>query len=291
MKYTETEAERILERLITSTRSPRGRFSAKESYELLKKRLPNQKSRTFRIEKRHIFAAAAAVILLCAMGWMVYNYMAPVSMQTVSTLAECKTIQLPDGTEVTLNHFSSLTYPERFHEKERKVTLNGEGYFEVSKDKKHPFIVQAEAVKVRVLGTHFNIEAYRNDPEVKTTLFEGSVAVSTADNPKSIVLRPNESAIYNKEKGSLTLEMKKNVSDEIAWRNGTFIFSHLPLQEIVRELSNSFGVKIKIENATLLNYRLTARFTDGESLEEILHLLQQGRDFEYKQTDKGIIIN
>lgn len=291
MKYTETEAERILERLITSTRSPRGRFSAKESYELLKKRLPNQKSRTFRIEKMRTCAAAAAVILLCAMGWMVYNYMAPVSMQTVSTLAECKTIQLPDGTEVTLNHFSSLTYPERFHEKERKVALNGEGYFEVSKDKKHPFIVQAEAVKVRVLGTHFNIEAYRNDPEVKTTLFEGSVAVSTADNPKSIVLRPNESAIYNKEKGSLTLEMKKNASDEIAWRNGTFIFSHLPLQEIVRELSNSFGVKIKIENATLLNYRLTARFTDGESLEEILHLLQQGRDFEYKQTDKGIIIN
>lgn len=136
------------------------------------------------------------------------------------------------------------------------MTLKGEGYFEVSKSKEHPFIVQAEAVKVRVLGTHFNIEAYPGDPEVKTTLFEGSVAVSTASHPEGIVLRPNESAIYNKKKESLTREAEKNVSEEIAWQNGIFIFNHLPLQEIVRELSNSFGVKIKIENEKLRNYRL-----------------------------------
>ena len=181
---------------------------------------------------------------------------------------------------MTLNHFSSLTYPERFRGKHRKVTLKGEGYFEVSKSKEHPFIVQAEAVKVRVLGTHFNIEAYPGDPEVKTTLFEGSVAVSTASHPEGIVLRPNESAIYNKKKESLTRETEKNVSEEIAWQNGIFIFNHLPLQEIVRELSNSFGVKIKIENKKLRNYRLTAKFTDGESLEDILYLLQQGRKYE-----------
>lgn len=291
MKYTETEAEKILEKLIASTRSPRGRFSAEASYKLLTKRLPQKRNRTFSIGRIRIYVAAATVMLLCAMGWMIHNYMTPAVMQTVSTLAECKNIRLSDGTEVTLNHFSSLTYPERFRGKDRKVTLNGEGYFEVSKDKKHPFIVQAEAVKVRVLGTHFNIEAYRNNPEVRTTLFEGSVAVSTINQPEGIVLRPNESAIYNKEKESLTLEVKKDIAEEIAWRNGTFIFNHLPLQEIVRELSNSFGVEIKIENEKLSNYRLTARFTDGESLEEILYLLQQGRDFQYKQTDQGIIIN
>lgn len=291
MKYTETEAEKILEKLITSTRSPRGRFSAEESYALLKRRLPQKEQRMFRMRKVRIFAMAAAVALLCAIGWMVCEYMLPVGTHTVSTLAECKNVELPDGTEVTLNHFSSLTYPERFRGKYRKVTLKGEGYFEVSKNKEHPFIVQAEVVKVRVLGTHFNIEAYLGDPEVKTTLFEGSVAVSAANHPGSIVLRPNESAIYNKEEESLTRKAEKNVSEEIAWQNGIFIFNHLPLQEIVRELSNSFGVEIKIENEKLRNYRLTARFTDGESLKDILCLLQQGRDFKYKQTDKGIIIN
>lgn len=288
MKYTETE--KILERLIASTRSPRGRFSAKESYQLLEKRLPHAKTRLLRAGRVRILAGAAAVMLLCAMGWTIHYYMLPVDMQTVTTLAECRNIQLPDGTEVTLNHFTSLTYPERFRGKERNVTLNGEGYFEVSKDPKHPFTVQAAEVKVQVLGTHFNIEAYRNDPEVKTTLFEGSVSVTTACHPEGIVLRPNESAIYNKEKGILTLEAKADTSEELAWKSGAFVFNRLPLQEIVRELSNSFGVKIIIENEKLLNYRLTARFTDGESLEDILHLLQQGRDFEYKQTDKGIVI-
>lgn len=291
MRYTETEAEKILEKLIASTRSARGRFSAEESYPLLMKRLPQRKHRTSGMGRVRIYTAAAAVVLLCIMGWMIHNYTALPDMQTVSTLAECKSIRLPDGTEVTLNHFSSLTYPERFQGENRKVTLSGEGYFEVTKDPGHPFIVQAEAVKVQVLGTHFNIEAYRNNPEVKTTLFEGSVAVTTINHPKGIVLRPNESAIYNKEKESLTLEVQKNIAEEIAWRNGAFIFNHLTLQEIARELSNSFGVEIRIENEELINYRLTARFTDGESLEEILYLLQQGRDFQYKQTAQGIIIN
>ena len=291
MKYTATEAEKILEKLIASTRSPRGRFSAEKSYALLKKRLPQKEQRMLSMRKVRVFAIAATVALFCTMGWVVYEYMLPVGLYTISTLTECKNVKLPDGTKVTLNHFSSLTYPERFRGKHRKVTLKGEGYFEVSKSKEHPFIVQAEAVKVRVLGTHFNIEAYPGDPEVKTTLFEGSVAVSTASHPEGIVLRPNESAIYNKKKESLTREAEKNVSEEIAWQNGIFIFNHLPLQEIVRELSNSFGVKIKIENEKLRNYRLTAKFTDGESLEDILYLLQQGRDFKYKQTDKGITIN
>lgn len=290
MKYTETEAEKILEKLIASTRSPRGRFSAEESYALLKKRLPQKEQRMFRMHRMRVFAMVAAVALLCAMGWMVYEYMRPAGMHTVSTLAECRSIKLPDGTEVTLNHFSSLTYPERFRGEYRKVTLKGEGCFEVSKDKKHPFIVQAEVVKVRVLGTHFNIEAYPDNPEVKATLFEGSVAVSTAHHPEGIVLHPNESAIYNKVEKSLTRKTEENVSEKIAWQNGIFIFNRLPLQEIARKLSNSFGVEIKIENEELRNYRLTARFSNGESLEDILYLLQQGRDFHYKQTDKGITI-
>ena len=189
MKYTATEAEKILEKLIASTRSPRGRFSAEKSYALLKKRLPQKEQRMLSMRKVRVFAIAATVALFCTMGWVVYEYMLPVGLYTISTLTECKNVKLPDGTEVTLNHFSSLTYPERFRGKHRKVTLKGEGYFEVSKSKEHPFIVQAEAVKVRVLGTHFNIEAYPGDPEVKTTLFEGSVAVSTASHPEGIVLR------------------------------------------------------------------------------------------------------
>lgn len=112
------------------------------------------------------------------------------------------------------------------------MNLKGEAYFEVTKNRKHSFIVQTESVNVEVLGTHFNVESYPDDPEVKTTLLEGSVAVSNKSNSVRIVLKPNESAIYNKEKKSMTLEVSDRVAEEIAWRNGELIFTNLPLQEI-----------------------------------------------------------
>ncbi len=290
MKYTETEAEKILERLVASTRSPKGRFSAKESYKLLERRLPVRKTHLFRIRTFRTIAAAAAIALLCVMSWAAYEYVLPVGVQTVSTLADCRTIELPDGTQVTLNHFSSLTYPKRFRGTYRKVVLGGEGYFEVSKDKKHPFVVEAGEVNVQVLGTHFNIEAYTNNPDIKTTLFEGSVAVSIDGGSERLVLRPNESAIYNKVEKDLTLKTVENASEEIAWQKGAFIFNKLPLEEIARELSNSFGVEIEIDDAALRDYHLTARFDQEETLEDILSLLQTGRGFTFRPISKNKII-
>lgn len=281
----EIELEKLLDRLVASTRTPRGRFSAAASYDKLAKKLPRKRRRLLPMQ---LCASAAAVALLCLMGWFTYDYLRPDTLQTISTLAEVRTIRLPDGTEVTLNHFSSLTYPERFRQANRQVSLNGEAYFEVTKDSQRPFMVQAEAISVQVLGTHFNVEAYRNDPEVKTTLFEGSVAVSNADT--RIVLRPNESAIYNKEKRRLTLETTANAPEAIAWRNGTFLFNHLPLQEIARQLSNSFGVEIRIDDEHLRNYRVTGRFNHNETLDQILTLLQRAGKFSYSHNNNQLIL-
>jgi len=197
MKYTDRELDRLLEKLIASTRSPRGKFSAAASYQILEKRLPRPALRLFSLRT---LSAVAAIALLCFIGWNTYCYLKPAALQTISTLADTRTIKLPDGTEVTLNHFSSLTYPEKFKGEHREVNLKGEAYFEVTKNRKHSFIVQTESVNVEVLGTHFNVESYPDDPEVKTTLLEGSVAVSNKSNSVRIVLKPNESAIYNKEK-------------------------------------------------------------------------------------------
>ena len=116
MKYTDQELNRLLEKLIASTRSPRGRFSAAASYQILEKRLPRPAHRLFSIR---IFSAVAAIALFCYIGWSTYCYLKPAALQTVSTLADTRTIKLPDGTEVTLNHFSSLTYPEKFKGKHR----------------------------------------------------------------------------------------------------------------------------------------------------------------------------
>lgn len=236
-------------------------------------------------------AAAASVAVLCVLGWGAYQMLAPVPLHTVSTLAETRSILLPDQTEVMLNRYSSLTYPLKFKGKDRKVKLRGEAYFEVSKDPEHPFKVEAEAVMVQVLGTHFNVEAYPQDNRVKTTLLEGSVAVSPlADNEERLILSPNESAIYNKVNKSLTLHPEDNASEEIMWRNGTLLFRNITLQEIARQLSNAFHTHIHIEGAALQAYRMTATFSDGETLEEILLLLCRNQNFGYTKTNNIITI-
>ena len=282
MKYTDTELEEILNKLVASTRSPRGRFSATASYPELEKRL---KSHTRRLTLIRTFSAAAAVALLCLSVWTAYLYMQPVTIQTVSTLAETRTVSLPDGSTVTLNHYSSLSYPEKFKSDKREVKLNGEAYFEVNKNKKHPFIVQTETIDVQVLGTHFNVDAYQNNPDVKTTLLTGSVAVSNKSKSVRVILKPNEIAIYNKGEEKLTRKVL-----EISGRQGEFIFDDLPLQEIARELSNSFGATIHIADTALQNYRITARFRNGEDLTTILSVLHNAGYFDYSQNNKQIII-
>ena len=287
MKYTDTELEEILNKLVASTRSPRGRFSAAASYPELEKRL---KSHTRRLTLIRTFSAAAAVALLCLSVWTAYLYMQPVTIQTVSTLAETRTVCLPDGSTVTLNHYSSLSYPEKFKSDKREVKLNGEAYFEVNKNKKHPFIVQTETIDVQVLGTHFNVDAYRNNPEVKTTLLTGSVAVSNKSNSVRMILKPNEIAIYNKVGNKLTRQVTKNAKDKISWRDGEFIFDNLPLGEIARELSNSFDTPIHIADTSLQSYRISARFRNGEDLETILSVLHHAGYFNYSQNNKQIVI-
>ena len=287
MQRTDTEIEQLLENLITSTRSPRGKYSAANSYFLLEKRLFG--SRRFLLPKR-IFGIAATAAILCLSVWMAFNYFQPATLQTISTLAETRIIRLPDGTSVTLNHFSSLTYPEKFKGKERQVVLNGEAYFEVFKDKVHPFIVKAEAVHIEVLGTHFNVNAYRNNPSITTTLLEGSVAVSNDDHTMQMILKPNEIAIYNKEKKTFTRKFLANANEEIAWCSGEMIFNHLPLQEIVRRLSNSFGVSIHIADNRLQSYCITARFSHREDLKTILSLLGETGHFNYSINQKQITI-
>ena len=288
MKNMEQDFEKILNKLVASTRSPRGKISKANSWILLEKRLPRLQHRILPLRT---MANAAAVAVLCVLGWWAYYMFAPVPLQTVSTLAETRSITLPDQTEIVLNRYSTLTYPERFRGKDRKVQLQGEAYFEVSKDAAHPFKVKAEAVIVQVLGTHFNIEAYPEDAQVKTTLLEGSVAVSLIGKEEErLVLSPNESAIYNKDKKSLTLHTEKDASEEIAWRNGTLLFKSIPLQEIVRQLTNAFHTDIRIEDADLQNYHMTATFSDGETLEEILSLLCRNQKFGYTKTNDIITI-
>lgn len=287
MKVNNNDIDKVLNKLIASTRSPRGRFTAQNSWKLLEKQLFARRNRRLLWMR---VASAAAVVLLCMAGWLAYDAWRPAPMLMVSTLAETRTVVLPDQTKVTLNRYSTLSYPERFKEKRRKVHLQGEAYFEVAKDAKHPFIVKAEAVRVKVLGTHFNVEAYPGDAEVRTTLLEGSVAVSLKGENQRLVLAPNESAVYNKEKRTLVQEAAPGAKNEILWRKGIILFDQLPLHEIVRQLSNAFQTDIRIDDPQLQNYRMTATFDTSEDLTQILDLLKNAGNFNYKKENNTITL-
>lgn len=287
MKLDHKNIDPILSHLTTSTRSPRGRFSAENSWKLLEERMAFQKNR----KKTWLrIASTAAVVLLAVSSWFIYNTLSPAPLQTIATLAETRIITLPDNTEVTLNHYSSITYPESFKKNLREVKLQGEAYFEVAKDTQHPFIVEAESIKVQVLGTHFNVEAYPTDNQIRTTLLEGSVAVNFKEQNAPLILAPNESATYNKVKGTIVHEKNLNASNEILWSQDILFFDRLPLHEIARQLSNAFHTKIQIKDTFLQNYRMTATFQEKESLAQILDLLSEVGHFDYKRTNDQINI-
>ncbi|PRD56644.1 FecR family protein [Sphingobacterium gobiense] len=158
-------------------------------------------------------------------------------------------VALPDGTKVWLNSASSLTYPTKFSNNERKVTLTGEGYFEVAKNAKAPFTVTTEDQSITVLGTHFNVRSYGRKSATQTTLLEGSVRVNpiskTDTQNASRTLKPGEQSILNAKR---RLEVKKvNASNVISWKDDLFYFEDTDIRSVMEEFSRWYNFEFEFE--------------------------------------------
>lgn len=153
-------------------------------------------------------------------------------------------IDLPDGTKVWLNAASSLRYPTSFSGTDRQVELTGEAYFEVAHNRDMPFKVITSEQTVEVLGTHFNISSYWDDPEVKTTLIEGSVRV--ANNKGKSILKPGEQAVLSKNNQFIAVS-EANIETAIAWKNGYFHFNRNNIQDIMKELARWYDIEVVYE--------------------------------------------
>src|SRR5690606_6796401 len=143
-------------------------------------------------------------------------------------------VVLPDGTKVWLNAESSLRYPTLFSKTERRVELQGEGYFEVAKNEKAPFIVKTDEQFVKVLGTHFNINSYQKHRRTETTLLEGSVEVSSSagysGRTVSRILKPGEQAVVRPKRGIEVSAVQ--ATNAIAWKKGLFYFDDTAIQDV-----------------------------------------------------------
>lgn len=149
-------------------------------------------------------------------------------------------IVLPDGTSVWLNAASSLRFPSVFSGSERKVELKGEAYFEVARNKQKPFKVAVNNMGIEVLGTHFNVNAYDDEAQIRTTLLEGSVKLSAGSNHR--LLKPGQQASLGKQSDFSIAEV--NVDEAIAWKNGYFIFDNENIESIMRKISRWYDVEV-----------------------------------------------
>ena len=194
-------------------------------------------------------------------------------------------ITLQDGTIVWLNAQSTLIYPSHFYGKERIVSITGEAFFEVSKDKEKPFIVTAQDAKIRGLGTKFNVYSYPDTKQIKTSLIEGAVQVFYKS--KQVILRPNEESIA--QDGKLTVSNIKN-PDMLLWRNGIYSFNNERLVEIVRKLELYYDVTINIANPKLQDICYTCKFRQRDGIEKILYTIQKIHHFKIEiNKEKNVI--
>ncbi|KQC02048.1 FecR family protein [Pedobacter sp. Hv1] len=204
-----------------------------------------------------------------------------------TTRGEQTKVRLPDGSLVFLNAASSLKYPASFASlKERKVELSGEGYFEISKDKAHPFIVKTAKQEIEVLGTQFNVNAYADEPVIKTTLLEGSIKLNTGSQKE--ILKPNEQAILRDNR----LNIKEVETEEIvAWKNNEFLFRDDDFRTNMRKIARWYNVEIIYEVDAPDNFKLGGFLSRTKNLSAILKLMEKTDKVHFKISGKKVYVS
>lgn len=299
MRIRKEEETGNLDELIDSIelRSPRPskEHSAEKSFSRLMARIqPDKNSIDIfrqRANRYRIWMAAATVAMLIAMSGWLYNIVSdsePAFIVASNNTGIVQKVTLPDGTVINLNTCSRLTYPESFSGKSREVFLDGEAYFDVAHDKSHPFIVRAGELKIRVLGTKFNVNASTLVPQITATLIEGSIEAATGK--KNILMKPNQQLKYDTSSGRVSLTELTNASREIRWTQNVWVLSDTPLLDICQRLEQQFNIKIIIMNDELIGKSFTGEFYTNESLESILKTMQISTSFQYERKGKNIIL-
>lgn len=234
-----------------------------------------------------IGSIAASIALLISLSWIIFtaNKEEPQSLQAVMVPAGQRVqLVLGDGTKVWLNSKSTFTYPTSFGKNIREVELDGEGYFEVTKNEKAPFIVKTRKYDIKVLGTTFNVSAYQNKLSAfETSLLEGAVDVSTGDQTEWISLTPNEKVT---EIDGILQKDTINNPEHLRWREGLICLDDEPFENLMRKFAVYYGIDIVINNPNVLKYKCTGKFRQTDGIEYALRVLQKDVNFKYLRDDE-----
>lgn len=276
-------------------------YDKDKAFENFRNRVESQKEiqstsrRGFSLSALWRYAAVVAIII--AVGFISYwqgevnvkDTFADISVE--APLGSKTKLYLPDGTLVWLNAGSRMTYSQGFGVDNRKVELEGEGYFEVKRNEKIPFFVKTKDLQLQVLGTKFNFRDYPEDHEVVVSLLEGKVGLNNLlREEKEAVLSPDERAVLNKANGLLTVE-SVTASNASQWTDGYLFFDEELLPDIAKELERSYNVKIHIANDSLKTFRFYGNFVRREqNIQEVLEALASTEKMQYKIEERNITI-
>lgn len=199
------------------------------------------------------------------------------------------TVMLADGTTARLNAASSLRFPIRFEGKERVVELSGEAYFEVAKDAEHPFIVKTARSLVRVLGTDFNVYAYADMPDERTTLASGAVKVSHPEQERGMILQPGFQAQVQAAVNDIKV-VRADMEEALAWKNGLFVFNGASLGDILRQIGRWYDVDINCESSMERKFHFSGRIHRYENIAGVLELLEMTGKVRFQLQGRTLIV-
>lgn len=253
--------------------------------------LPRKKGKTvaWRTWSLELLKIASVLLIgILATYFLIYPNEGDIQTQTLYVPhGQRAELRLSDGTEVWLNSGTTLTFPDRFTRASRDITLDGEGYFKVTKDEEKPFIVHTDQYDVRVLGTEFNVISYTKSNHFEAALLEGSVEIFS-EKMQPVRLKENE---------RLYLADHKLVKGQIPdynyfkWREGLICFEKENLASLFAKLELYYDVRIIVRNESLLDWSYNGKFRIRDGVEHVLRVLQRRHQFEYtKNEEENIII-
>ncbi|MEK7719212.1 MAG: FecR domain-containing protein [Bacteroidota bacterium] len=206
-------------------------------------------------------------------------------------LGSRSSVLLSDGTEISLNSGSKLSYSSNFSSQNRTVTLSGEAFFHVKSDSVHPFTVKTKDFDISVTGTQLNVCSYHEDLFSSTTLAEGKVNLEIHDTDQLISVMPGEKFLLDRNARQYSLTAT-NVEQDVAWKDGQFIFKNIPFPELIKRLERWYDVKLTFSDLRLSRYSYSGRFKNQETIWQVLDAIKMTSPINYHKTNfREFIIN
>ncbi len=197
---------------------------------------------------------------------------------------------LSDGTRVWLNSETRLKFPVQFSKNRREVILEGEAFFEVTKNPNAPFVVKTGPMDIEVLGTSFNVSAYKDEASIQTTLVEGKVKVSSNyGQTLEQILKPNEQAVFSKSNNQFEI-IEVNAALYSCWREGVFVFDEENLDDILRKLSRWYDINVFFQSEEVRSYQFSGKLPRFKNCNELLDMIEKTTDVEFTMKENRTVI-